>query len=409
MIWKNKLVLFIAFFVAEIAFAQLDTYNYSREINNISETWHSIDLPNGVFEKVSNNLNDFRIYGITETDTIEAPYLLKIASEKQTEKNIAFNLINTSKKGNTYFFTFEIPSEKTINEIHLNFKQQNFNWLVNLEGSQDNNEWFSTVENYRILSIKNNQTDYQFTNLKFPPVKYRYLRLQVKADKKPELITAATQLSSFETPVYKNYPAKSFLITEDNELKKTIVDINFSESLPISLVSLKIKDSIDYYRPVIIKYLADSIKTEKGWKYNFNALTKSTLSSFENNDLHFYSTITKKLRIEIENHDNRPLKIEGVIAKGYAHKLVARFVEPARYFLAYGNPKAKKPNYDISKFPENIPLNISTVNLSEEKIISKKEVEKPSPLFENKLWLWVIMLVIITLLGWVTINMIRKK
>ena len=83
MIWKNKLVLFIAFFVAEIAFAQLDTYNYSREINNISETWHSIDLPNGVFEKVSNNLNDFRIYGITETDTIEAPYLLKIIKTRQ--------------------------------------------------------------------------------------------------------------------------------------------------------------------------------------------------------------------------------------------------------------------------------------------------------------------------------------
>ncbi len=409
MTWKNKHLIFLILLLSEISFAQIDTYNYSREINGVSETWHSITLPDAVFGKVSENLNDFRIYGITETDTIEVPYLLEIASEKQTEKNIAFTLLNSSNKGNTYFFTFEISSEKTINEIQLNFKQENFNWLVNLEGSQDNSEWFSLLEDYRILSIKNAQTDYQFTNIKFPSAKYRYLRIQIKSNEKPELITAETQLSSFESPVYKTYSVKDFSATENKDLKKTIVDIDLSEPLPISLVSLKIKESIDYYRPVTIKYLRDSIKTEKGWKYNFDDLNTSVLSSLENNDIHFYSTITKKLRIEIENFDNRPLKIEGVTVKGYQHQLVARFTEPATYYLVYGNPKANKPNYDISNFTDNIPTNILELKLSEEQAISKKKVSKRSPLFENKLWLWLIMGVIIFLLGWFTIKMMKKS
>ncbi|SRX75165.1 DUF3999 family protein [Aequorivita antarctica] len=409
MMWKNKSLFFIFLLIAEISFSQIDDYNYSREINGVSETWHSIELPDALFGKVSNSLNDFRIYGITETDTIEVPYLLKIASEKQTDEKIDFTLLNASKKGEAYFFTFEIPSEKAINEIQLNFKQQNFNWLVNLEGSQDNSEWFSIVKDYRILSIKNEQTDYQFTNVRFPKSKYRYLRFQIKASEKPDLITAETQLSSFESPVFKTYPVKSFVTTENKDSKKTILDIDFSEPLPISLISLKINDSIDYYRPVTIKYLRDSINTEKGWKYNFNTMETSVLSSLENNDLYFYSTITKKLRIEIENFDNRPLKIEGVTAKGYVHQLVARFAEPATYYLVYGNPKANKPNYDITKFTENIPTNIAAVKLSEEKTIHKKEVSKRSPLFENKLWLWFIMAVIIILLGWFTIKMIRKK
>ncbi|AFL79841.1 F5/8 type C domain-containing protein [Aequorivita sublithincola DSM 14238] len=409
MMWKNKSLLFIFLFIAEISFAQLNTYNYSREIKGVSETWHSIELPDEVFGKVSNDLNDFRIYGITEKDTIEVPYLLKIASEKQTEKNIAFKLLNSSKKENTYFFTFEISSEKTINEIQLNFKQENFNWLVNLEGSQDNSEWFSIVEDYRILSIKNEQTDYQFTNVKFPPAKYKYLRFQIKAAEKPELLTAQTSLSNFDLPNYKTYSVENFSVSEDKNLKKTILDINFSEGLPLSLISLKIKESVDYYRPVTIKYLADSIKTEKGWRCNYTTLETSVLSSLENNDLYFYSTITKKLRIEIENFDNRPLKIEGVTAKGYEHTLIARFTEPAIYYLVYGNPRANKPNYDISKFTENIPPNISAVNLSEEKIIDKNELPKRSPLFENKLWLWLIMGVIIALLGWFTIKMMKKS
>ncbi len=114
---KNNLCFILFLLLANSSFSQIDDYNYSREITGVSETWHSIALPDAVFGKVSNSLNDFRIYGITETDTTEVPYLLKIASEKETEKNIAFNLLNTSKKGTVHFFTFEIPSEKIINEI----------------------------------------------------------------------------------------------------------------------------------------------------------------------------------------------------------------------------------------------------------------------------------------------------
>jgi hypothetical protein len=205
MIWKNKFVPLLFLLLAKISFAQLNIYNYSREISGVSDTWHTIELPNGVFGKMDVSLNDLRIYGITKTDTIEVPYLLKIATEKQTEKNIDFTLLNTSKEGNAYFFTFEIPSDKTINEIDLNFKQQNFNWLVNLEGSQDNNDWFSIVSDYRILSIKNELTHYQFTNVKFPKSKYRYLRLQITADEKPELLAAETQLSSTEAAVFKTF------------------------------------------------------------------------------------------------------------------------------------------------------------------------------------------------------------
>ncbi len=381
---KINVLLFFLLLIANGLFAQMNDYNYSH-------------------------LNDFRIYGTTKTDTIEIPYILEIGSEKQTDEKIDFTLINSSIKGGIYFFTFEIPSEQTINEIQLNFKQQNFNALVNLEGSQDNIEWFSIVEDYRILSIKNEQTEYQFSNIKFPKSKYRYVRFSIKSDIKLDLIAAETQISTFESPDFKTYKVENFSATEQKEYKKTILDIDFSQPLPISFLSFKIKDALDYYRPVTIKYLSDSIKTEKGWKYNFLALETGVLSSIENNEIYFKSTITKKLRVEIENFDNSPLNIEEVIAKGYTHKLIARFTETADYFMVYGNENANTPNYDISKFTAKIPTTISDAALSEEKAIDKKMVQKTSPLFENKLWLWLIMALIILLLGWFTIKMIKQK
>ena len=42
-----------------------------------------------------------------------------------------------------------------------------------------------------------------------------------------------------------------------------------------------------------------------------------------------------------------------------------------------------------------------------DKTLMTKEVKKVSPIFENKLWLWAVMGVIILLLGWFTFKMIR--
>ena len=44
-------------------------------------------------------------------------------------------------------------------QIKLSFKQENFDWKVKLEGSNDNKVWFTVVTDYRILAIKNSNTD----------------------------------------------------------------------------------------------------------------------------------------------------------------------------------------------------------------------------------------------------------
>ena len=408
MITKLKLTYLLLLFCST-GYGQIKEYSYKRKLTGIKDQWHIVALPNEIFKRVSNDLSDMRVFGLTKSnDTLEAPYILKLASEKISEKEVSFNLINQSKVSNGYYFTFEVPVETSVNQINLDFKEQNFDWKLTLEGSQNQQQWFSIIEDYRILSIKNEQTDYQFTKVKFPYSKYRYFRLFINSTKSPELIKAKLSLNQINEGKFREYSINS-VIDEEKQNKQTIINIDLSSNVPVSKLTISVKNKYDYYRPVNITYLLDSFKTEKGWKYNYATLTSGTLSSIEKNEFKFNSTILKKLKIIIENQDNEPLQVDSFSVKGYIHEIVARFNTPGTYYLTYGNSKAEKPNYDIARFSDKIPKNLTALKLDDEQLIGKGTIKQTGPLFENKIWLWIIMALTIMVLGWFSLKMIEQK
>lgn len=406
----NLFTLLGIFFLFQInCFAQIEQYNYKSELTNITDQWHQVILPTTIFGKVKNDLSDIRIYGITATDTIEAPYILQHTADETIDQDIKFKLINESNNENGYFFTFEIKDKKTINHIDLIFQEKNFNQVLKLEGSQNQKEWFTIVDDYRILSIKNEITDYTFSTVKFPDSKYKYFRVTLKEKEVIKLNNASVGSVVTKKGNYNNYSTKSFQSKNDKKLKQTIVDIDLGMPVTVSQLEIDVAEDFDFYRPVTIQYLSDSTHTPKGWKYHYRRLTSGTLTSLEKNNFQFSSTTLQKLKIIIHNHDNEPLQIKGVNSKGYVYELVARFNSPANYFLAYGNKKVRKPKYDISRFSNKIPNDLVAVNIGQAQYIGKEPIAEVSPLFENKIWLWIIMGIVIVLLGGFTLSMISKK
>jgi hypothetical protein len=404
---KIKFLFFFGCLCSTLAFAQLDTYGYKMEVSGISEQWHKITLPDAVFEKISSDMNDLRIYGITPNDTIEAPYLLLVGTEKKGRKKIDFKLLNANSNANGHYFTYEIPTTETINEIQLDFENENFDWKIRLEGSHNQQEWFTILKEYRILSIKNEQTDYSYTDLNFANSKYRFYRLLVKSGKKPALSTAKISLDAKIGANYRDYGIAYTNIKSEN--KQTFIDIDLKKRLPVSFIKINISDTFDYYRPYTISYRSDSVATEKGMKYMYTDIRSGTLNPIEKNELRFTNTLARKLRVTVHNYDNQPLNIEGVEVKGNVHELAVRFTEPADYYLAYEKTNARKPQYDISRATSKIPNNLSDLTLGKAQVILKKGMPVISPLFENKLWVLSIMCFVILVLGVFTLKMMRKK
>jgi len=404
---NNNIYILFFFLTSSLCFGQMNSYSKKIELKGITDQWHKIIIPTEVFQYVKSDLTDIRIYGVTATDTIEAPYILKISKAVDSNTSIPFELLNTVTNSQWHYYTYKLSTIESINEIKLNFKNSNFNWLITLEGSQNQQEWFTVLKDYRILSIVNDQTDYTFTNLKFPNANFKYYRLKINSVEKPILKSAHIFKQAKNVPEYQSYSVNYFETIQKK--KNSIIDVNLKNRVPLSMLEFTVNDEFDYYRPITIQYLVDSVKTEKGFHYNYRTLGTRTLSSLESNSFQLPSTLAQKLRIVISNHDNQPLKISNVQLKGYIHSLTARFTEPTAYFLVYGKPDANQPNYDIAKNTISLPENISTLQFGDIINISKPQNHITKPLFENQWWLWVLLAIIIIFLGYFTIRMMRKE
>ncbi|MDB5283881.1 MAG: hypothetical protein JWO06_2956 [Bacteroidota bacterium] len=398
-------------FVLCCSFIQLKDFNFTREIDGITDTWHKIVLPNGIFGKASQDLSDLRIIGFTEqNDTIEAPYILRQNNEQITEHKIEFKIINTTHNKEGYFYTFQMEEQKEVNKIILNFNLHNFDWQIRLEGSENQKEWFTVLENYRVLSISNGVSNYSFTTLNFPDAKYHYYRLFVPSKINPDLNTADITEQKIVAGSFRNCAIKSLNTKNDKAQKQTIVDIDLGSSLPVSHIKIRVKDTFDFYRPVTIQYCSDSFKTPTGYKYYYTNLSSSVISSLEENELKFRSTTTNKLRILINNYDNEPLALDTFSVRQNVYELLARFTKPAKYFLVYGNSGIGRPDYDIDKFKDRVPSDMKELSLGPEQTIEKlaKTDTGKTPLFQNKMWLWAIMGLIILILGGFSIRMMKE-
>ncbi|WP_299765629.1 DUF3999 family protein [uncultured Dokdonia sp.] len=407
---QTNIIITLLLFSISYSYGQMQSYEYKREVKGIQDQWHKVVLPETMFGTLSRKLTDIRLYGITKgNDTIEAPYILQKSKDHTVTKDVEFTIINTSHNNDGYFYTFEVLSETAINQINLDFGQQNYDWQLTLEGSQNQQEWFTITEKYRIVSIKNELTDFTFNTLSFPSAKYTYFRLRVSSKVAPDLQKVSISQQDTEQGTLKKYGITSQKLLENKQAKQTEISIELQHAVPISYVKITPTESFDYYRPVTIKYLADSVHTEQGWKYSYRTLTSGVLNSKGKNEFKASSTTLKKLKILVHNQDNQPLDIGTIQIKGYTHELIARFTEPATYFLTYGNKNARRPTYDIQKFQENIPTSLTALVLDEEQAIQKDTTPSTAPLFENELWLWGIMGLLILILGGFSLKMIKQK
>ncbi len=390
--------------------AQINQYRYKREIKDIKANWNSIILPNDIFKYAQTGLEDLRIYGLKGKDTVEVPYILELSADQITDREKLFNIINQSKNEQGFFYTFQARESVSINQILLFFEEKNFDWKVKLEGSNDGKEWFTILSDYRILSIINNKTDYQFTQLDFPTAKYSYFRMAIKSNKQPNLKAAKILKTDTLKGRYKDVAFKSYQFVNDTKNKQSIISVNLVSPTPIASLKINIKSKYDYYRAFKIEFATDSFKTDKGIQYSYTTLYQGTLSSLENTEFGFSSTLVSHLKITIDNNDNPPLIFAPVIVKGLFYELIGRFDDPSfNYSLYYGNKKANAPTYELKNFENKVPINLPSISLGDEQTNpSYANADTKSAIFQNKLWLWCLMALIISLLGFFAFKMLKS-
>ena len=412
--------LFLLFFLNKTA-AQKG-FEYRRSINGINTAWHTLTLPDSVYERLHTD-EDFRIIGFTSSgDTVEAPFILSEnnvqiganlpADRQNTEPacplgrgSVSFKLLNQSHNERGYFYTFESPTSESINTIHLKFSNKNFDWRARLEGSFNQNEWFTLLDNYRIVGISNADGDYQFTKLNFKEAAYRYWRVCVNSAAQPEFESAELYKQVEIIRNYRKYNVQKADIQSFKSKSETVIEVDLKQIVPISYVKINVKDTFDYLRHVLIQYRNDENTPQPIW----HLAASASLSSLSKSPFEFSQIKAKYLKMTIRNGDNMPLSIDDIEVKGIPISMTARFTEPANYYFFYGNKTTRPPQYDIENFRKNIPKDLLPLTLGDEQANDNAVLKPKEPFFKNKLWLWGIMLIIIMALGWQTMKMMKAQ
>lgn len=386
--------------------------SYKRKINAKQNSWNYFRIPDNLYEKAEPSLADLRIYRIRQKDSLEVPYLISGIWGTEAQTDEYFEILNKTKTDKGYYFTLQREDNQSeISEINLSFDNRNFDWRIDLEGSNDQKEWFGILENYRVLSIQNSKTDFSFENLIFEKTRYKYYRILVKTNEKPLLSEAAFQNDDvLKYQKFNVHKIQNFKVKNDKKSKTSTAVFSLKNSLPIHSFRIKVENKNDFYRPISI-YAIDTIATEKGKLAEYSGIADGTLSSLKGADLKSYKEVlAKQMMIVIDNGDNPPLKISEIEVKTYENGIVFKAEKSGDYILTYGNQQIiDRPNYDIETFEEKISREKKdTVSLSNEMIVKQAD-NRSKPLMESDYWLSGIMIVLILFLGYFSYKMIAKK
>jgi hypothetical protein len=115
------------------------------------------------------------------------------------------------------------------------------------------------------------------------------------------------------------------------------------------------------------------------------------------------------MRVIVNNMDNQPLGKISVKAFTHVENIKVKLKKDKKYVLAYGKTKDTQPYYDMSYFTNSIPFNLSTVPLGVEAKILHVMAPVQQPLIDNKMWIWVALIVCVLVIGLFTFKLMKPQ
>lgn len=406
-------ILFLLLILSGQLSAQADSYLYKRKLDNIPAAgYFSIDLQPEVLANMKSTNSDLRIYNITEKDTVEIPFHIQYFGTYVEESEISYERINDSYNQKCCsYLTLKLGKKQVVNRINLDVEENNFDKRVMVEGSNDNKQWFTIAEHLRIVRFKNGSENYTYSQLEIPNSEFSYIRLKFDDDSSPRITVKSANAFEDVTVEGKYIPISNSRISQTENKKEKIseVIVEYPMNYQFDYITLKSDATSDYYRNINIYRSAGTFTTAKGEQDSWVAVGSGVLTSKEDYRFYLFNTQTRKLKIEIVNYDDQPVKISEVKAFAMQIRLAAQLPASSNIYLFYGKEGDTGPVYDMAHFQEKIPENLTAINYGPEEVKLLPLKAGKEGLITNKTWLWIAMAVVIILIGYFALSMLKKE
>jgi hypothetical protein len=176
----------------------------------------------------------------------------------------------------------------------------------------------------------------------------------------------------------------------------------------IDKLDFEIKGPALYNRSAVVQHPV-TFTTRKGKKEIRNEYIQSIqFISTHQSSFHLPSVVSKEIIIEISNEDNPLLQITSARAYQLNRYMITWLEKDKSYELKIGDSDMPAPSYDIGYFKDSIPNDAPTLKPNAVTIIQSKSTSPKPSWFSDKRYIWVAIVLVAALLGFMSYRMVKE-
>jgi hypothetical protein len=394
------LILSISLFAYNILSAT--EYKVIAKVDRVTQPgYYKILLLPDVISYSSMDYGDIRLFNSKNN---EIPYIFR---EEEPASAISgfkeYPLLENKYYGTRKYTRVVIHNirKDVLSELNVIIRNSDTEKEITLKGSDNQTDWFIIRRGWFDSSESFDETS-QRMEFTFPKSNYEYLELTINDKKKDPVQVMAvgyydTQLIN---GLYTAVPVKE-IRKVDSADHRSYVTLRFGKEYEISRLIVNVTEPELYHRNCSLGNYVSHKQKKVFQESGYYELSSTDHSPWEIN-----KTRTKELVIVIENSDNVPFTAVKVKAFQLNKYLIAKLEPGETYEVRTGNNKLTLPDYDLKYFTDSIPANLVLLHTSEVKATGL-ETSGVSKTFFTKTVLWVVIVLVIGLLGFLSVRMMK--
>jgi len=377
---------------------------YKASLPPVAERgYYSIELDNRLIGNAKTDLSNLRILKQEQGKTIEVPYFIRAVQPTSKETKIVEHpLMDRVERDSINRFVIHNPEEKKIADFYVTINKADVAITASVRGSMNKKDWFIVKQKTPIYTYASSEREEETLFVSIPEGRYPYYEMELINNQSTPLkvnkvnTVVGTKTYGQFSPILLQYD-KSTTHSKD---KKTWVSFVPQElSYKLNKIVLEIASPRDYYRKAVLK---DSIT---------KVVVPLILSSKQQNEWMLDDVLVRNPYIEIENGSNRPLTIQSVQLYALTRFATAYLEANERYDVEVNSSTQGVPEYDITYFKNDIPVNlplVQTQDFNYQTVVKEDANEEQSNRDRLNKILWSVLIVVGLFIAYICYKTFQK-
>jgi len=238
------------------------------------------------------------------------------------------------------------PGKQLSGAVEILTSDINFSRQVQIMGSADGVNW-NSIRNDGIIYDNSRGAGVRLTRITYPPSSFRYLAVKIADAGAPPLNISGYRIFENINSMGQTHFINGSVVKSESDKKagESRFLVTMNSQFPVDRISIMTPDR-NFDRRVEVQIKREGGEWQRwatGMIYNFYT-EKTGAAQYT---IEIPEITTREFRLVIKDLDSPPLNITGASGESFVRTLVYKHDHERKFYLFWGNPAAKMPQYDL--------------------------------------------------------------